>query len=105
MTDALLPLPPEDEVRRLRLQESIDEDARADPLPWLKHRVLEPGAPLRLHCQACQHEWDMPYEKGMLVDAFIARMKGNLICPRCGNKSRAKKKAIVVAEGPAELQG
>ena len=92
MTGVMLPLQPEDEVRRLRLQESIDQDK----LAWQKQRVLGPGVPLRLLCQVCQHEWEMPWALGMLLDAFLARIKGNLICPKCGNKSRARKKAILV---------
>ena len=99
MVDALLPLPPEDEIRRLRLQESIDQDSKAKPPVRenpLTQRVLEPGVPIRLRCQVCQHEWDFPWEKGMLLDACLARMKGHLICPRCGNKSRARKKAILM---------
>jgi hypothetical protein len=91
----LLPLQPEDEVRRLRLQESIDQDRKPEPLAR-PHRVLEQGVPLRLRCQVCQHEWDFLWEKGMLVDAFLVRMKGYRICPRCGNKSRAKSKAILM---------
>ena len=88
MVDALLPLPPEDEIRRLRLQESIDQVRM--------QRVLLHGVPLRLRCQVCQHEWDFPWERGMLLDACLARMKAHSICPRCGNKSRARKKAIVM---------
>ena len=82
MVDALLPLPPEDEIRRLRLQESIDQDSlvRGNPLT---QRVLEPGVPLRLRCQVCQHEWDFPWERGMDIDAFLRRMKGYQNCPRC----------------------
>ena len=99
MMNALLPLPPEDEVRRLRLQESIDQDSKAEPLVKqnpLKQRVLEPVVPLRLRCQVCEHEWDLPWERGMLADALLSRMKAYLICPRCGNKSRARKKTILL---------
>lgn len=59
-------------------------------------RVLEPGVPLRLRCQVCQHEWDIPWEQGMLIDALLARMRGHRICPACGNNSRGRKKAILV---------
>lgn len=94
MTDVLLPLPPEDEIRRLRLQQSIDEDRKPNPLV---QRVLEPGLPLRLRCQVCQHKWDFPWEKGMLVEVMLARLKANLVCPRCGTKSRrGGKKNIVI---------
>ena len=98
MMNALLPLPPEDEVRRLRLQESIDQDSKAEPLVKqnpLKQRVLEPVVPLRLRCQVCEHEWDLPWERGMRVDVMVARMKAYRVCPSCGNKSRARKKEIL----------
>ena len=99
MTEVLLPLQPEDEVRRLRLQESIDQESKAKPPVRenpLTQRVLEPGVPIRLLCQVCQYEWDFPWEKGMLVEVALARMKSHLICPRCGNKSHARKKAILM---------
>ena len=59
-------------------------------------RVLEPGVPLRLRCQVCQHEWDFHWERGMNLYALAARAKGYDICPRCGNKSRARNKAILI---------
>jgi hypothetical protein len=91
----LLPLSPEDEVRRLRLQESIDQDTKPEPLA-LQRRALEQGVPLRLLCQVCQHEWDLTWERGMLLDALVDRIKGYRSCPRCGNKSRARSKAILM---------
>ena len=54
----------------------------------MEKRVLEPGLPVRLRCQVCEHEWDFPWERGMLVEALLARMKAYLICPQCGNKRR-----------------
>ena len=59
-------------------------------------RVLEPGPPLLLHCQVCQHEWDFPWEKGMNLAALAARAEGYGVCPSCGNKSKARKKAILI---------
>ena len=59
-------------------------------------RVLEPGVPLLLRCQVCQHEWDFPWERGMNLSALAARAEGYGVCPRCGNKSRARKKAILI---------
>ena len=67
-------------------------------------RTVEPGPPLILHCQVCQHEWEFPWERGMLVDAFLARIKGYLACPRCGNKSRARKKAILMLPEKEETE-
>lgn len=61
-----------------------------------RQRMLEPGVPLRLLCQVCKHEWDFPWEKGMLMSVLTARLRGHVICPSCGNKSRAKNKAIVL---------
>ena len=61
-----------------------------------QQRVLEPGVPIRLRCQVCEHEWDFPWERGMLLDAFLARIKAYRICPACGNESRARKKAILI---------
>ena len=58
-------------------------------------RVLEPGEPLRLLCQVCQHEWDFPWEKGMLLEVLVVRMNANRLCPSCGNRSRAKNKGIM----------
>ena len=69
-----------------------------------EERVLGPALPLRLRCQVCQHEWDLPWEKGMLVSAFLARRKGNSVCPRCGNKSRARTEAIVMVPRPEVLE-
>ena len=61
-----------------------------------QQRVLEPGVPLRLLCQACGYEYVLPWEKGMLFEAMLARLKGYRICPSCGNKSRARNKAVVI---------
>ena len=61
-----------------------------------EERVLEPGIPLRLRCQVCQHEWDFPWERGMNLAALAARAAGYGICPRCGNTSRARNKAILI---------
>ena len=57
-------------------------------------RKLLEGLPLR--CQACGHRWHFTTEKGIIVEAFIARLAGNLICPKCGNHSKARKKAIMI---------
>lgn len=96
MTDALLPLDPEDELRRLRLQQSIDQDTKVPPAVSRERRTLTSGVPLRLRCQVCNHEWDLPWEQGMLVDVFVTRIRGYLVCPKCGNKSRARKKTILL---------
>ena len=98
MTDVLFPMPPEDEIRRLRLQESIDQDKTPqDPVSMAYRRILDPGIPLRFQCRACQHKWDFPWEKGMNLDALAARMQGYMVCPRCGNQRRDWKKGVVLA--------
>ena len=43
MTNALLPLPPEDEIRRLRLQESINQDSKPKPPVRRKTHPWEGG--------------------------------------------------------------
>jgi rubredoxin len=59
-------------------------------------RVLEPGVPLRLRCQACGHEWDFPWERGMLAEALVTRMKAYCMCPACGNRGKAKNKRVLL---------
>lgn len=49
---------------------------------------------VRLRCLECSHEWDEHLDLPMEAGAAIERMDSWLTCPRCGNKSRSKKKAV-----------
>ena len=58
--------------------------------------VTEMMEGLPLLCQACGHRWHFTAEKGIIAEAFIALLSANRICPKCGNRSKAAKKCIVI---------
>lgn len=39
-------------------------------------------------CGKCQWVWSDEYELPMPMEAWLARLNGNLICPNCGFKPR-----------------
>ena len=41
--------------------------------------------PLVLECQ-CGHKWVEYFQMGIAVTAFISRLKGASVCPKCGDR-------------------
>jgi len=66
-------------------------------VPELTHGLL-------LQCSVCGHEWRFQPAIGTIMEAFLAQLNANKICPKCGNHSKAKGKTImIVNEGVAKL--
>ena len=66
-----------------------------------KPRELTKGLPLL--CQSCGHRWRFRPEIGTHIEAFIALMRANCICPRCGNRSRASGKGVLITQRRKDL--
>lgn len=53
---------------------------------------------LPMKCEDCSHEWEEVFSLPMIVDAFVARLRGTL-CPKCGSKEAS----IVLNRGGADV--
>lgn len=49
-----------------------------------------------LRCGACGHEWPEICELPMPVEAWLQRARAWCICPKCGNTSNARGKAVLM---------
>ena len=52
--------------------------------------------PIIFGCQSCSYRWTRTFTLPIVLDAFVSRMKVEGICPKCGNKSKAFRKSILI---------
>ena len=62
---------------------------------------LTQGLPLL--CQTCGHRWLFQPETGLIVEHVVALLKANRLCPKCGNHSKARGKAILIRGAPVSV--